>query len=197
MIKIKSTPVDDARTEIDEDEPFTFRQCTFFLCDTRDKKDRNSAYLCVGIRIASEQKVRFVDCAFVGITYNQYGTKTTGVDFMVFTDCFSKIDLELDNCYFTGPKSILLTNFAVKSLVINQCTFDNVEADCINVTHPGNLTVTGCQFFHCNSQPLNIKLFEDEPQPSNAPKKTSGFAASTNTRTDNSVVTSVDRRRTC
>lgn len=195
LIKIKSKTVDDARTEIDENEPFTFRQCTFFLCDTRDNKDRKSAYLCVGIRIASEQKVRFVDCAFVGITYNEGGTKTTGVDFMVFTDCFSKIDLELDNCYFTGPKSVLLTNFAVRSLIINQCTFDNIQADTINVTHPGILEIIHCQFYQCGGQPINIKLFDEDLQPASQPKKTSGFA--TSTKTDNSVVSKYNVRKNC
>lgn len=185
QIKIRSTSVDEAKTEIDDNEPFVFRQCTFFLCDTREKKNPNSSYLSVGIRIATEEKVCFIDCAFVAVSYINGGTKTTGVDYMVFTDCFSKINLELENCYFSGPKSVMYTNFAVRSLVMNQCSFDGMEADALHITHPGKLIVTGCQFYHCKSQTINIKLFDQDNQDRQI-KKTSGFANST--KIENSVV---------
>ena len=177
QIKIKSRTVDDARTDIDDNEPLIFRQCTFFLCDTKERKPINNSFLSVGIRIATEEKVCFIDCAFVGISYTPGGTKTTGVDFMVFTDCFSKIDLELENCYFVGPKSILYTNFAVRSLIMNQCTFEGMESDCMHITHPGKLLISGCHFINCKNQPLNVKMFDQDNQEKQV-KKTSGFGIS-------------------
>ena len=184
QIKIKSKS--RASYDIEEEEdPFVFRQCTFFFCETKEKRDNTNAYLSVGIKIACEQKVVFIDCAFVGITFTAAGTKTTGVDFMVFTDCFSKLNLELDNCYFKGAKSVLYTNFPVKSLVMNQCTFDGIESDCMHITHPSKLQVNSCQFYHCSNLPLNIKLF-DEDHTEKPAKRASGFA--TSTKIDNSVV---------
>lgn len=185
QIKIKSRTVDDAKTDVDDNEPMEFRQCTFFLCDTRERRPPNNSYLTVAIRIATEEKIRFVDCAFVGISYSVAGTKNTGVEYMVFTDCFSKINLELENCYFSGVKSVLYTNFAVRSLIINQSTFDGMEADCLHVTHPGKLLITNSHFIQCRSQPLNVKMFDQENQERQS-KKTSGFAIST--KTENTMV---------
>lgn len=193
QIKIKSRTTENSITDLNDGEPLVFRQCTFFLCDTREIKNPNSSYLSVGIRIATEDKVRFIDCAFVGISYFATETKNSGVNFMVFTDCFSKINLELESCYFTGVKSVLHTNFAVRALTVNQCTFDGMESDCMQVTHPGKLVVTGCQFFHCQRQPLSVKLFDQEQQEKQT-KKTSAFANST--KVDSSVVDLFDSRET-
>lgn len=178
QIRLKSRGKTGNVQELDEeDEPFVFRQCTFYFCDTRDTKEKAANYLSVGIKIACEQKVRFIDCAFIGICYTATGSKTTGVDYTVFTDAFFKINLELTNCFFSGPKSILYTNFPMKSLVINQCTFDGIEAEGLSVTHPGVTLIQASQFFHCSSQVLSIKLYEEEAAEKPV-KRTSGFAAS-------------------
>jgi hypothetical protein len=184
QIKIKSKAKTGLEIEI-EDEPVVFRQCTFFLCDTRESTENPGTYLSVGIKIACEQKVSFIDCAFIGITFTTSGTKTTGVDFMVFTDCFSKITLELTNCYFTGVRSILSTNFPVRSLSVTQCTFDGMESDCIHVTHPAKLLLAANQFVDCANLPISVKLFDQDNNEKQA-KRASVFGNST--KIDNSVV---------
>lgn len=180
-------------SDLGDPDPLIFRQCTFFFCDTKEMNNPNNSYLTIGIRVATEDKLIFIDCAFVGISYSVGGTKNTGVDFMMFTDCFSKINLQFESCYFTGAKSILYTNFAVRSLILNNCTFDSMQADCVHLTNPGKLLVTACQFLHCEGQSLHVRLFDQESQEKTT-KKTSGFANST--KNDNSVVIFGYTRRT-
>lgn len=189
QIKIRSAEQQNRKSSAQQSEnkdqtPFTFHQCTFFFCDTRDNKLANNLYLLVGMKIATDIPIRFVDCAFIGLNFTSIGSKTSGVDFMVFTDCFSKIHLELINCYFSGTRAVLYTNFPVKALTVRQCTFDQINSDCMHITHPDECHISLCQFFTCSSQPINLKLF-DEEVPMNPHKKSSTFAT---TFKENSIV---------
>jgi hypothetical protein len=179
QIKIGSSLNEEARSEADDSEAFTFHQCTFYLCETRQITSPSNIYLSAGIRIASERKIRFIDCAFIGINCSSIGQVSTGVNFVVFMDCFFKLNLELINCYFSSIKSVLLTNFSVRSLIIKQCTFECIDSDCMHITHPEKLFIGGCQFLSCVNQTINVKLFDEEHSDKNSNKRTSVFATAT------------------
>lgn len=184
QLKIKSPNMDDT-VGVEEGDPMVFKQCTFFFSDTREQKTKSRDYLSIAIKIATDRKIKFVDCAFVGIEFSAKANKTAGVEFMVFTDSFSKLNLELDNCYFAGVKSVMYTNFEIKSLVINQCTFENIDTDSMSLTNPANLSISNCRFINCKGTSLTLRIFEEELAEKPV-KKTSGFAQST--KIENSVV---------
>ncbi len=189
QIKIRARMTEDARTEADEDQPFTFHQCSFFLCDTREDRPPSPGKFPVGISIACDQRIRFVDCAFIGMNFADVGQRQDVVEYMVFMDCFSKLNLELVNCYFRGTKGVLFSNFPVKSLKVKDCAFDHIESDCFHVTHPSQLKLKGSNFMGCKNQILSIKLFDDDLHEKTALKRTSVFASGNlNNRYDNSMV---------
>lgn len=191
QLKIKSLHLDDTLADREDDEPFTFRQCTFFLCDTRESRDTVSQYLPIGIKIACGRKLRFIDCAFLGIEFFQGGTRTSGVDFMVFSDSFCKINIELEHCYFAGPKAILQTNMEGSSLVVNHCSFDSIDSNCLSLVHPVKLVVTNCNFVNCKGSAIGVTLCEEDNQEKPA-KKVSLFANSSKIDT---AVAFINRRK--
>ena len=189
QIKIGSSLNEEAKGDYDEDKPFTFHQCTFYLCETRPNSTPSNVYLSAGIRIASEKKIKFIDCAFIGLNCSAIGQQhNTGVNFVVFMDCFFKLNLELCNCYFSSIKSVLLTNFSVRALTIKQCTFECIDSDCMHITHPEKLMIAGCQFLNCVNQAINIKLFDEETSDKHTNKRTSVFATATKIDNTGSMV---------
>jgi hypothetical protein len=171
--------------EEDEEEPFTFRQCSFYFCDTRHSFEGRSQSYFEGIQILCSSQVKFVDCSFIGISYGQAGTKTTGVPYKVFTDMDSAISLELQNCYISGMIALLKTNLPVKRFKMHQCTLDRMEGDSLVLTHPTKVVIAESHFLNCMGNTINIKIFEDE-HPEKSVKRMSVFANST--RVENSVV---------
>lgn len=186
IIKIKdgnhTNKIDD---EEEDQEPFTFRQCTFFFCDTTTKEGHPTKSYFEGIQVLCSSTIRFVDCAFIGITYCKVGTKTHGVPFKAFADFSVSVSLEFQNCYFSGIQMILHTNLPTKQIKMKQCTVEKIETDSILVTHPSTMVVKECTFLNCAGNTINIKLFEEEQQDKSI-KRMSVFANST--RIDNSVV---------
>lgn len=186
IIKIKEG---NHTNKIDDDEefqePFTFRQCTFFFCDTTSKDGYSTKSYFEGIQILCSCPIRFIDCAFMGISYHKGGTKLQGVPFKAFTDYSAMVNLEFENCYFSGIQSVIYTNLPTKQLKLKQCTIDKMDADAILITHPTKLVVKDSTFLHCSAQAISVKIFEEEQQDKSV-KRMSVFANST--RIDNSVV---------
>lgn len=186
QLKIKAKEQDDFRTEADENEPFRFSQCTFYFCDTSEKQSQEETGLWrIGIRICTEQKVKFTDCAFIGVNFSPAGIPIQVSDFVVFTDSFSKINLELEACYFKNLKAVIFTNFSVRGFKAKGCTFDHIEADGIHIKQPYKCSIKRCHFIGSSSahtismNPINIKLFEDETVSlEKTNKRTSLFATS-------------------
>lgn len=143
-----------------DNEGIVFHQCTFFLCDTRETKDSN--ILLVGIKIGTEEPVSFIDCSFIGMNYTETTVKTTEVDYIVFNDFFSKIDLKLVNCYARGVKSFLYTNFPVASLEVRNCHFEAIDSACMHLMHPNTVIIKNVIFQYCMEQPIHIKIFEED-----------------------------------
>ena len=98
VIKIKDG---NHTNKFDDDEekqsPFTFRQCTFFFCDTSTKDGHLTKSYFEGIQVDCSSPICFEDCAFIGISYCKIGTKTQGVPFKAFTDFSSMVNLEFEN----------------------------------------------------------------------------------------------------
>lgn len=85
------------------------------------------------------------------MNFTKLGRRSDVVDYMVFMDFFSKLDLELVNCYFSNIKGIFFTNFPVKSLKISNCLFDHIDSDSLHVTHPSVLSIKNSQFINCRN----------------------------------------------
>ena len=165
IIKIKDSnhtnKIDD---EEDEDKPFTFRQCSFYFCDTTSKEGKCPKSYYEGIQVLCSCPVKFIDCAFVGISYHKAGTKTHGVPFKAFIDYGNPISLGFENCYFSGIQTVLFTNLPSKKIKFTQCTIEKMETDALVLTHPHKLVIRDCSFVNCSANIINVKLFEDEQQ---------------------------------
>lgn len=204
QLRIKSSYVTGriGSSDGDDDRMLTFHQCSFFFCDTREKKEPGEiAYLRAGIRIGCEEKVRFFDCSFIGLNTSQStdSQQASIADYLAFTDSFSKINLELDNCYFKNLRQALYTNFPVKNLEIRSCTFDFVDPDCLHVTHPTRFILSESQFYGTSYSASNqshvilVRLFEEDTinpaERSIKANKASVFAGMTGMKMiDNSIV---------
>lgn len=171
--------------EEESDHPFTFRQCSFYFCDTRGVLESRSQGYFEGIQVRCSSPIRFVDCSFIGISYGKSGTKTQGVPFKTFTDMDMAVNLEFENCYASGMLSFLHTNLPVRRLKMLQCTIDRMDGDSLVVTHPSALILKDSHFLNCAANCVNVKVFDDEGQDKSV-KRMSVFAYST--RVDSSAV---------
>lgn len=141
----------------EEDDSIMIENCTFYFCQTMESEPDK---LFPGIEIGTSKRLHFRDCAFIGKNFTSY--KVATADFKAITDCYMKVSIEFSHCYFRDLKTIFISNFQLNSLIVKNCTFLDIESECIMATHPSEMKIEDCKFTNCSGYSINVRLFDED-----------------------------------
>lgn len=175
----------------EEDEPILLQNCTFYFCQTHPSEPEK---LFPGIEIGTSKKIHFMDCAFIGKNFTSYKIPTA--DFKAITDCYMKVSVEFTHCFFRDLKMVFASNFQLNSLIVKNCTFLDIESECIMATHPAEMKIQDCKFTNCSGYSINVRLFDEDGANTTEKMKikTSSFANQTRMLVNSSSVMKTEHR---